>query len=147
MEEYVERGQLTGLGSPGRWWQNEQKWPRTALWPAIVLTAHMRNGNWQPEMSRHSKVYYFWNAFTQSLLTTFTTLSHAFYVSSPPSRPLFAVSNCVPPASEMNCQPWKGLSIVCQAKNRLGVTSSKKGGGKMAQGEAHRCKVCLGGRV
>lgn len=85
MEECVQRGQLTGLGSPGRWWQIEQKWPRTTLWPAIVLTAHICNGNWQPEMSRHSKVYYFWNAFTQSLLTTFTTLSHAFYVSPPPS--------------------------------------------------------------
>jgi len=85
MEQYVERRQLTGWGSPGRWWQIEQKWPRTTPWLAIVLTAHIRNGSWQPEMSCQGKVYYFWNAFTQSLLTTFTTLSHAFHVT-PPSR-------------------------------------------------------------
>lgn len=54
---------------------------------------------------------------------------------------LFAVSNCLPPASKMSCQPWTGFSFVCQGKNRLGVTTSKKEeaeeGGKMAESAVH----------
>lgn len=83
MEEYVEKGQLTGQGSPGCWWQIEQKRPQNTPWPAIVLTAHIHNGSWQPQISHRSKVYYFWNAFTQNLLTTFTTLSNASHVTPP----------------------------------------------------------------
>ena len=46
-------------------------------------------------------------------------------------QPLFAVSNCLPPASEMSCQTRTGRSFVCQGDNRLGVTTSKRGeGGK-----------------
>lgn len=39
---------------------------------------------------------------------------------------LFAVSNPLPPASEMSCQAWTGLSFVCQGDNRSGVTTSKR---------------------
>lgn len=55
-----------------------------------------------------------------------------------PLQPLFAVSNCLPPASEMNCQPWTDLSFVCQDENRLGETTSKRRRGKMAESGVHR---------
>lgn len=32
----------------------------------VALTARIHNRSWQPEMSRHSKVHYFWNAFTRT---------------------------------------------------------------------------------
>ena len=59
-----------------------------------------------------------------------------------PLQPPFAVSNCLPPASEMSCQTWTGLSFVCQGGDRLGVTTSKKEK-KKKKGEKKWLKVCV----
>lgn len=125
MEEYVERGQLRGWGSPGRWWQIKQKRPHAAPQPVLSpspLTPVMGTGSLK------------WVATAKCII--FEMLSHKpswphiqlclMLFMSLPLQPLFAVSNCLPPASEMSCQPWTGLSFVCQGSNRLRVTTSKK---------------------
>lgn len=48
MEEYVERGQLRGWGSPGPWWQIKQKRPHATPRPALSpspLTPVMGTGS------------------------------------------------------------------------------------------------------
>lgn len=128
MEEYVERGQLRGWGSPGPWWQIKQKRPHATPRPALSpspLTPVMGTGSLK------------WVATASVLfLKCFHTNppDHIYnFVSCfscqpprPPLQPPFAVSNCLPPASEMSCQTWTGLSFVCQGRNRSRVTTSKK---------------------
>lgn len=125
MEEYVVRGQLRGWGSPGRWWQIKQKRPHATPRPALSpspLTSVMGTGSLK------------WVATAKCII--FEMLSHKpswphiqlclmLFMSLPFQLP-FAVSNCLPPASEMSCQTWTGLSFVCQGGDRLGVTTSKK---------------------
>lgn len=125
MQEYVQRGQLRGWGSPGCWWQIKQKRPHATPWPPLShspLTPIMGTGSlkWVTtakciifEMLSHKPCW----PHTQLCLMLFMSL---------PFQPLFAVSNCLPPASEMSCQPWTGLSFVCQGLDRLGVTTSKR---------------------
>lgn len=141
MEEYVERGQLRGWGSPGPWWQIKQKRPHATPRPALSpspLTPVMGTGSLK------------WVATAKCII--FEMLSHKpswphiqlclmLFMSAPPLQPPFAVSNCLPPASEMSCQTWTGLSFVCQGGNRSRVTTSKKKkrrGKKMALSGMHR---------
>lgn len=56
---------------------------------------------------------------------THIQLSRALFASLL-CQPVFCVSNCLPPAREMSCQTWKGLSFACHGSDRLGVTTSKK---------------------
>lgn len=127
MEECVGRGQLSGWGSPGRWWQIKQKRPCAPAHPALSPSPL------KPIMERGRLK---WVATVKCII--FEMLSH-----KPPPPPMhiqlsralsasllcqppFCVSNCLPPASEMSCQTWKGLSFACHGSDRLGVTTLRK---------------------
>lgn len=127
MEECAGKGQPSGWGSPGCWWQIKQKRPRAPAHPALSPSPL------KPIIGRGRLK---WVATVKCII--FEMLSHnppppqshiqlspALFVSLL-CQPPFSVSNCLPPASEMSCQTWKSLSFVCHGSDRLEVTTSKK---------------------
>lgn len=99
MEEYVERGQLRRWGSPGRWWQIKQKQPHATPWPALSpspLTSVMGTGSLKWVAT--AKCIIFEMLSHKTLLTTYTTLSHAFHVTPSSGLYLLCLIVCHLPA-------------------------------------------------
>lgn len=70
----------------------------------------------------------FENAFTRALLVTSATLSCSFHVTHHHHR-YAAVSNCLPPASEMSCQTWTGRPVCPSWRLQIRSDNVKKQGG------------------